>query len=91
MKITKTSRERPFSVIEKGETFEQNGEVHMRLNRDDHINLNTGFTINAINLERGELKHFDKNEFVKICDAELVIMEPFECVFEMEKDKEHEE
>ena len=62
MKITKTSRERPFSVIEKGETFEQNGEVHMRLNRDDHIDLNTGFTINAVNLERGELKHFDKKQ-----------------------------
>lgn len=91
MKITKTSRERPFSVIEKGETFEHNGEVHMRLNRDDHIDLNTGFTINAVNLERGELKHFDKNEFVEICDAELVIMEPFKYMFEMEKDKEHEE
>lgn len=77
MKITKTSRKRPFSVIEKGETFEHNGEAHMRLNRDDHIDLNTGFTINAVNLERGELKHFDKNEFVKVCDAELVIMEPF--------------
>lgn len=91
MKITKTSRERPFSVIEEGEIFEHNGETHMRLNRDDHIDLNTGFPINAVNLERGELEHFAKNEFVKICDAELVIAEPLECIFEMEKDKEHEE
>ena len=91
MKIIKTSRERPFSVIEKGETFEHNGEVHMRLNQDDHIDLNSGFTINAVNLERGELKHFNENEFVKICDAELVITEPFECIVEMEEDKEHEE
>lgn len=91
MKITKISRERPFSVIEKGGTFKHDREVHMRLDRDDHIDPNTGFTINAVNLERGELKHFDKNEFVKICDAELVIMEPYEHMFEMEKDKEHEE
>ena len=77
MKITKTSRKRPFSVIEKGETFEHNGEAHMRLSWDHYIDPNAGFTINAVNLERGELKHFDKNEFVKVCDAELVIMEPF--------------
>ena len=91
MKITKISRERPFSVIEIGETFKHVREVDMRLDRDDHLDLHPGFTINAVNLERGELKHFDKNEFVKICDAELVIMEPYEHMFEMEKDKEHEE
>lgn len=91
MKIIKTSRERPFSVIEKGEAFEHNGEVHIKLSLDDHIDLNTGIKTNAVDLERGKLKYFDKNEFVEICDAELIITESSKYMFEMEKDKEHEE
>ena len=84
MKITRANRERPFSFIERKGAFEHRGEIHMRLDRD-HMELNTGVYINAVNLERGELKHFDENEFVRVCDAELVITEAFQCMSEREK------
>lgn len=73
MKITKESGERPFSAIEKGSVFERNGKIHMRLDRDYHMKFDNGIAINAVDLERGKLEHFDKNEFVKICNADLIV------------------